>query len=150
MIAIRVWHKDRWIPGKVVPFCHCIFFPYGGRELSSRKYQLLSTGTTALYVRCMQSTDHELEGKQKPARLSCQVEIKTEKEWTMMSPPVVHADFAWERSESDGSFAMTTLVPVDSCMPVDATNCLALACQGTVPNTADIKVLSRASLRVGP
>lgn len=95
----RVWHKDRWIPGKVVPFCHRLYFPYGGRELSSRKYQLLST------------------------------------------------DFSWEPAEPNGTFAMRTLVAVDSCMPIDATNCLALSCQGPVPDAADIKVLARSSLR---
>ena len=70
----------------------------------------------------------------------------------MQSPSIrsycCFADFTWEPAESNGSFAMGTLVAVDSCMPIDATNCLASSCQASAPDSADIKVLARSSLRV--
>ena len=46
----RAWHQGRWVPGKIVPSLHTMFFPFGGRELSTRKYQVLSTGKTDNFV----------------------------------------------------------------------------------------------------
>jgi hypothetical protein len=40
----RGWYQGRWVPGKVVHSCRMLFFPFGGKEMAVRKYQLLSTG----------------------------------------------------------------------------------------------------------
>lgn len=40
----RAWHKGRWVPGKAVPHCCEMYFPFAGQEFSARKYQVLSTG----------------------------------------------------------------------------------------------------------